>query len=87
MAADSRLEHGDPAVQPGPVPRGREVVRPRHELPPPPGDPAGELRETGSAVDTTGLKFDNTENSLQVFFEPPSLCVCACRCLCSMVKC
>lgn len=43
VAADSGLEHRDTAVQPGSVPRGREVVQPRHELHPPPGDPAREL--------------------------------------------
>lgn len=59
------------------------MVRPRHELPPPPGDPAGELRETGSAVDTTGLKFDNTENSLQVFFNLP-LFVCVPADVCAL---
>lgn len=51
VAADSRLEHRDTAVQPGSVPRGREVVQPRHELHPPPGDPARELRETGSVLE------------------------------------
>lgn len=47
MAADPRLEHGHTAVQPSSIPRGREVVRPRHELCPPPGIAAGELQDTG----------------------------------------
>jgi len=50
VAADSGLEHGDPAVQPGSVPRGREVVRPRHGLHPPPRIAAGELRDTGTGL-------------------------------------
>lgn len=83
VAADSCLEHRDPAVQPGPVPRGWAVVWSRHELRPPPGDAAGELPETGSTMDTTGLKsstkmkMDFFRNRFSLFFP---LCVCRCQC-------
>ena len=50
VVADSGLEHRDTAVQPGSVPRGWEVVRPRHELHPPPWIPAGELWDTGTEL-------------------------------------
>lgn len=50
VVADSGLEHRDIAVQPGSVPRIWEVVWPRHELRPPPGIPAGELRDTGTGL-------------------------------------
>lgn len=48
VAADSGLEHGGSAVQPGSVPRGREVVWPRHVLHPPPDIAAGELPDAGT---------------------------------------
>lgn len=47
MAADPCLEHRDLVVQAGPLRGGREVVWPGHELPPPPGLPAGELPDPG----------------------------------------
>lgn len=50
MAADASLEHGHIAVQPSSVPRRREVVQPCHELCPPPGISAGELRDTGKQL-------------------------------------
>lgn len=49
MAADSGLEHRDTAVQPGPVPRRREVVWSCHELHPPLRISEGELRDEGTA--------------------------------------
>lgn len=50
VVADSGLEHGDTAVQPGSVSRGREVVWPCHELHPPPGIPAGKLWGAGKRL-------------------------------------
>lgn len=50
VAADSSLEHRHTAVQPSSVRRGGEVVRPGHELCPPPGISAGELRDTGKEL-------------------------------------
>lgn len=81
VAADSCVEHRDPPIQPGTVHRGREVVWPRHELPPPPGNPAGELRETGS---TQGFKIvHSNDNSLQVF-RNSSLSVHVCADVCAL---
>ncbi len=50
VVADSGLEHRDIAVQPDSVLGGWEVVWPRHELCPPPGIPAGELRDAGTGL-------------------------------------
>lgn len=50
VAADPSVEYGNPAVQSGPVPRGREVVRAGNELPAAPGLPAGQLSDSGNVA-------------------------------------
>lgn len=50
MVADSGLEHGDLALQLGSIHRSGEVVWHGHELRPPPGISAGELRDTGRGL-------------------------------------
>lgn len=50
VAADPSVEYGNPAVQSGPVPRGREVVWAGNELPAAPGLPAGQLSDSGNAT-------------------------------------
>ncbi|KAL0175858.1 hypothetical protein M9458_028188, partial [Cirrhinus mrigala] len=46
VVANPSMEYGNPALQPGPISRGREMVRAGNELPEAPGLPAGQLSDS-----------------------------------------
>lgn len=63
VAADPSVEYGNPALQSGPVSRGREVVWAGNELPEAPGLPAGQLSFSGNAAGGRGATLQLFERS------------------------
>lgn len=65
VAADPSVEYRNPAVQSGPVSRGREVVRAGNELPAAPGLPAGQLSDSGNTAGDGWAALQLFEHSTQ----------------------